>query len=102
MIDYFRISYVRNDLRKNIIVSFLDFLNESKEYLCIRENLDTKDPLIASLTQDELETLIGRFFMAIDQNKDLQEAGTFEQKEAKSELVNKITKVLHSQNNSED
>lgn len=46
MITYFRIACVKNDLKKPIIVKFLDFLAESKDQLCQNPKTRQNDTLI--------------------------------------------------------
>ena len=50
MIGFFRTACVKNDIKKPVIVNFLDFLVNSKSMLCGNQP-KPRDPLIDSLEQ---------------------------------------------------
>ena len=108
MIDYFRKACVKNDIKKNVIVNFLDWLESRKDDLCLGLETEKKDdsgannPLIYSLEQQQkFEVFIERFFQAIQSCPELTQSDIFDVHESRQELVARITKILHCQNSLE-
>jgi len=82
MINYFRTACVKNDLKKPIIVKFLDFLANNKDQLCLNSKKSNTDPLIDSLEQQKkFEMFIERFFKSLQHNSILQRNQEFETQE---------------------
>mmetsp|Transcript_43306 Transcript_43306/g.57314 ORF Transcript_43306/g.57314 Transcript_43306/m.57314 type:complete len:86 (+) Transcript_43306:109-366(+) len=85
MIGYFRTACVKNDVKKPVIVNFLDFLADHKADICLNAQAkpegtigNSQDPLIDSLEQQQkFDVFIQRLFKAIQQNKILIEQEVF-------------------------
>ena len=78
MIGFFRTACVKNDIKKPVIVSFLDFLVNSKDLLCSDQNKN-QDPLIDSLEQQKkFEMFIERFFNSLQNSNFLADSEVFE------------------------
>ena len=113
MIDYFRTACVKNDVKKPVIVNFLDFLASKKAELCDlqeprkMQKIDTGtknapktaqkgDSLIETLEhQQKFELLIQKIFQSIQQHPKLIEQNIYRSQESRAELVQRITKILH-------
>lgn len=115
MIDYFRTACVKNDVKKPVIVNFLDFLASKKAELCDlqeprkMQKIDTGtktakpaqkgDSLIETLEhQQKFELLIQKIFHSIQHHPKLIEQDIYRSQESRAELVQRITKILHCQN----
>lgn len=104
MIGFFRTACVKNDVKKPVIVKFLEFLANNKEHLCApQKQLSHQDALIESLDRNQkFEMFIERFFSAIQANEGLvRQDNPFEAPEARQELIARVTKILHCQNSEE-
>ena len=98
MINFTRTACVKNDIRKPVIVNFLEFLYNRKEDICHNDKRRS-NPIIDSLEQQKkFEMFIERFFNRIEKEQILNISDSFELHEAKQELVNRITRILHCQN----
>ena len=112
MIDYFRKACVKNDIKKPVIVSFLDWLVSRKDDLCLEQssgvlqmsnqnqdqNQALQNPLIDSLEQQQkFEVFIERFFQAIQSCPELTSSDIFDFHDQRQELVARISKILHCQ-----
>ena len=84
MINYFRTACVKNDIRKPVIVNFLEFLSHRKDNICQNSKMRHSNPIIESLEQQKkFEKFIERFFNRIEKDQILQQTDVFEAQEAK-------------------
>lgn len=86
MIGFFRTACVKNDLKKSVIVNFLDFLSQNRKALCTDATIKTNqaDPLIQSLElQKKFELFIERFFKSLQMNLQNHNCEVFEATETK-------------------
>lgn len=68
MIGFFRTACVKNDLKKSVIVNFLDFLSTNRKALCADQTIKAAqaDPLIDSLeVHKKFDIFIERFFKSL-------------------------------------
>ena len=104
--NFFRTACVKNDLKKHVIVNFLDFLLHKKDKICVGAKFFDENNVESSLMNSlevgkKFNAFVERFFRSLQDVQGVENREVFQLPDTRQEIIWRISKILHCQNTEE-